>query len=90
MRRSGLALAALGLLWGCSPSQSQDWYGYYYENVMINGAPATSRPFASAQSCLAAMRDYTRNASRWSGFACAQGCTQQTNGFLTDCKAVVR
>jgi len=89
-RRRVLAVAITTMLVGCSPSSDHDWYGYYYENVMINGAPATSRPFSSAQACLAAMRDYTRNASRWAGFACARGCTQQANGFLSDCAAVVR
>ncbi len=89
-RRRLVAVAIAGLLCGCSSSSDQDWYGYYYDNVMINGAPATSRPFESAPACLAAMRNYTRNASRWAGFACARGCTRQTNGFLTDCTAIVR
>lgn len=72
------------------PWQDHDWYGYFYENVMVNAAPATSRPFASAATCLVAMRNYGRKASRWSGFACARDCRQQPNGVLTDCSEVVR
>jgi hypothetical protein len=68
---------------------SQDWYGYYYDNVMANGSPYVSRPFASANSCLSAMRAYRRSESRWAGFACARGCTQQADGVLTDCTEVV-
>ncbi len=83
-----LGLVSLG---GCSVIQtwhSDTWYGYYYENVMFNAAPAISRPFASADACLAAMRAYTRNASRWEGYACARGCTAQANGMLSDCRQV--
>jgi hypothetical protein len=88
-RRRSVVLACAVAMCGCSPSQGRDWYGYYYENVMINAAPAISRPFSSPQACLAAMRAYTRNASRWAGFACARGCVHQQNGFLSDCAQVV-
>jgi hypothetical protein len=93
-----LYLAAMGLgATGCSRAPawpmlrwwSQDWYGYYYDNVMANGSPYVSRPFASAKICLSAMRAYRRNESRWAGFACARGCTQQADGVLTDCTEVV-
>jgi hypothetical protein len=89
MRWLCAALACVAALSGCSRLQDPAWYGYYYENVMINNAPAVSRPFPSATACLAAMRGYTRNASRWAGFACARGCQQQNNGILTDCAEVV-
>jgi hypothetical protein len=83
------AVACVAAAASCSRLQDPAWYGYYYENVMINNAPAVSRPFPSARACLAAMHAYTRNASRWSGFACARGCQQQNSGILTDCAEVV-
>lgn len=88
--RCGLLFALLGLLSGCTRADNGTWYGYYYENVMVNQAPAVSRPFGSAPACLASMRNYTRNASRWAGFACARGCSQLQTGFVTDCEAVAR
>ncbi len=97
LRQAGLAAVCLGAVSGCSATesgwqawQSSDWYGYYYENVMVNAAPAVSKPFATAQQCLAAMRAYTQNSSRWTGFACARGCLpHKKNGALTDCIEVV-
>jgi hypothetical protein len=84
-----VGLTCVGMEAGCSRFQDPAWYGYYYENVTVNAAPAISRPFSSAKACLGAMRRYTRNASRWSGFACARGCRQQTSNLVTDCSEVV-
>ena len=94
--RVGFAVLCVGAVSGCLPAdswwqnwQSGDWYGYYYENVMVNDAPGMSKPFASARQCLTAMRAYTRNSSRWTGFACARGCVPHKNGAVTACDEVV-
>ena len=94
--RVGIVALGMGVLAGCSPVekwwqrwQADEWYGYYYDNVMMSGAPAMSRPFASAAQCMASMRDYTRTSSRSTGFACARGCTAHKDGTVTDCAQVV-
>ncbi len=91
---AGLLVLGTGGMAGCSPVtgfwQSNTWYGYYYENVMVSTAPAMSKPFASAGQCLTAMQAYTRKSATWTGFACARGCTVQKDGIVTDCAQVVR
>ena len=97
-RRIWAALACCTAVAGCSPSQGQawpsqstSWQGYYYENVLVNSEPSVSgNYYPSANACLAAMRDYTRNAPRSAGFACARGCPDPKDGYITDCREVAR
>jgi len=95
-RHAGALALIIGMASGCSPAggswqpwQSDAWYGYYYDNVMVSTAPAISRPFASAQQCLAAMRAYTRTSANWTGFACGLRCSPAKDGAVPDCGEVV-
>jgi hypothetical protein len=86
------ALAACLLLGGCLDGKTDDdvWYGYYYDDLRQNAEGAMSRPYKSAQECRAAMQDYTLEAKVTSGFACARGCAPSQDGFIANCKEVVR
>ena len=96
--RAWAILACVGGVGGCAPAgslggslgESHDWHGYFYENVLVNDAPAVSAAFTSAQACVAAMRQYTLDAPRWAGFACARDCSAPGAGYLADCREVER
>jgi hypothetical protein len=90
VRRLWAAVACVSTVTGCSPSQSHDWQGYYYENVLVNTEPTVSEAYPSAQICLAAMHDYYRNAPRSAGFVCARGCPEPKDGYTADCQEVAR
>ncbi|EGD57931.1 hypothetical protein Y88_3261 [Novosphingobium nitrogenifigens DSM 19370] len=82
------AITALPL-GGCSDTRT--WHGYFYENVLVNGAAELSVPYPDARSCLAGMRAYMTKAPPNSGFACARGCPEpMSGGIIADCREVVR
>jgi hypothetical protein len=82
---------AAALLAGCSGQNDQRWYGYYYEDVRLNGAPGLSVPFADAHACLAGMHAYMTRAPANAGFACARGCAvARDGGYVVDCQDMAR
>jgi hypothetical protein len=82
---------AAALLTGCSAEGDQRWYGYYYEDVRVNGAPSLSVAWPDAHACLAGMHAYMTHAPANAGFACGRGCSAaRDGGYVVDCRDVAR
>ena len=84
------------LIGGCSRGpdpfwQDQHWYGYFYEDLRINGAAELSVAYPDARSCLAGMHAYMTKAPVFAGFACARGCpAARDGGYIVDCQDTAR
>jgi hypothetical protein len=90
-----LPLAFALLLGGCSgdfasPWQDQHWYGYFYRDLRVNGAPELSVAYPDARACLAGMQAYMTKAPATAGYSCARGCPAARDGYVVDCREVAR
>jgi hypothetical protein len=85
-----LAAVLLAGVGSCSPTDGQDWYGYYYADVFSNAPAQVSGPYDGAPPCVAAMQARLRQAPTTAGFTCARQCHPASDGSVGACRAVAR